>query len=287
MKPRRSETPVALDRETTINNPEDRITMIKAEDCAPLRLHRIAHVGWAEVRVPYARVRLQPSGSYLLICVEGEGRILLDGRWQACKPGMVSLAPPRALNAFHAVPGKKWTFCWVRYDEPAGINPVVSAASPVRTRCNPSAMFAAIRGLAAELSDRAEARFLHHWVELIHGGAVRLAQPWHVNERLWKIWTLVERDVAAEWSAGDLAKMAHCSKEHLRRLCIRELGRTPMQQVTSIRMQRAAAMLESTDDKLATIATVVGYGDAFVLSKVFKKWMGCSPSDYRTGRTKR
>lgn len=275
--------PLSIDQEVTIDGPRSRIVMVRAESCPALKLHRIAHVGWAEAHAPYCRVRLQPGGSYLLVSLEGEGRILLDGRWQLCRPGTVSLAPPRVLNAFHAVPGRVWTFCWVRYDEPAGINPVVSASSPVRARCKPDSIIAAIRGLAAEHAGRAEPRFLHHWIELIHGEAIRLAQPWHVNERLWKIWTRVEGDLAAEWSTATLARLAHCSREHLRRLCLRDLGRTPMQQVTSMRMQRAAALLESTDDKLATIATAIGYGDAFVLSKVFKKWIGCSPSEYRAG----
>lgn len=273
----------SLEREVTVDGRHSRIVIIKAEACSALRLHRIAHVGWAAVRAPYRRVRLQPGGSYLLVCIEGEGRILLDGRWQVCRPGTVSLAPPRVLNAFHALPDKTWTFCWIRYDEPAGIKPIVSAASPVRTRCDPATVHAAILGLAAELRGKAEPRFLHHWIELIHGEAIRLAQPWHVNDRLWRIWARVERELAVKWSAGQLARMAHCSREHLRRLCVRDLGRTPMQQVTSMRMQRSAGLLESTDDKLATIATAIGYGDAFVFSKVFKKWIGCSPSAYRAG----
>jgi AraC-like DNA-binding protein len=130
-----------------------------------------------------------------------------------------------------------------------------------------------------------DARLTHHWIELIHGEAHRLAQPWHVNERLWQIWSRVGRDLAAKWSADDLAKLAHCSKEHLRRLCVRDLGRTPMQQVTYMRVQRAAELLENSRDKLATIADAVGYGDPFVLSKIFKKWIGCSPSDYRANAT--
>ena len=33
------------------------------------------------------------------------GRVLLDGRWQTSRAGVACLAPPRVLNAFHAVPG--------------------------------------------------------------------------------------------------------------------------------------------------------------------------------------
>ncbi len=268
-------------RETTVNGTRTQLAMLTAEHCAPLRLHRIAHVGWADAAVPFRRVRLQPSGSYVLVCVSGEGRILLDGRWQHCRQGMACLAPPRVLNAFHSVPGKRWRICWVRYDEPAGIRPVVSAASPVKARCDARVMACAIEGLMAESAGRADARLAHHWIELIHAQAQRLARPWHLNERLWQVWKKAEANLAADWSARELAKLAHCSEEHLRRLCLRELGRSPMQQLTSLRMQRAAELLERTDDKLEVIAAAVGYGNAFGLSKVFKKWIGTSPSEYR------
>jgi AraC-like DNA-binding protein len=268
--------------EISRDSPHTTQAKVTAEQCRVLALHRIAHVGWAETPAPYRRVRVQPSGSYVHVSLAGEGRILLDGRWQICRPGMACLAPPRILNAFHAVPGHRWHFCWVRYDEPPGAAPLVNAGSPVKTRCNPTLLHAAIQGLMAETAGAAEARLIHHWVELIHAEAQRLARPWQVNERLGKMWDDVARDLPFPWSAPELARRAHCSTEHLRRLCLRELGRTPMQQVTYMRVQRAAEFLQSGDDKLATVATAVGYSDAFVLSKIFKKWIGSTPTDYRT-----
>ena len=194
---------------------------------------------------------------------------------------MACLAPPRVPNAFHAIPGKRWKFCWVRYSEPLGSAPVVSAGSPVRTECNPAIMFSAVQGLQAESAGAADARLMHHWVELIHGEVQRLAQPWHVNERLGRVWTEVAQDLAAGWSAARLAQLSHCSTEHLRRLCLRELGRTPMQHVTYMRVQRAAELLQDPEAKLGSIAAAVGYSDPFVLSKVFKRWIGSAPSAYR------
>ena len=35
-------------RETTANGARTRLVMLTAEQCPPLRLHRIAHVGWAD-----------------------------------------------------------------------------------------------------------------------------------------------------------------------------------------------------------------------------------------------
>ncbi|MEY2599640.1 MAG: hypothetical protein RLZZ244_909 [Verrucomicrobiota bacterium] len=273
---------LSLDRDLSTNARNTRETILRAGDCPLLHPHRIAHVGWIETGAPFERVRLQPDGSYVLLCLGGEGRILLDGRWQRIRPGQVSLAPPRILNAFEAIPLQSWHFCWVRYAEPPGVPPVVSAASPVKTKADPTRLSAAIRGLISESAGRAEPRLLHLWIELIHAEVQRLAVPWQRDTRLGEVWAQVEVQPEYPWSAAELARLAHCSCEHLRRLCLRELGRSPMQHVTSIRIQKAANALMQTDSKLSEIAEAIGYSDAFVLSKIFKKWFGLSPAEYRS-----
>ena len=54
-----------------------------------------------------------------------------------------------------------------------------------------------------------------------------------------------------------------------------------MQQVASIRMDVARRLLERTDDKLEVIANTVGYANAFIFSRVFKRVTGVSPAQYR------
>ena len=54
-----------------------------------------------------------------------------------------------------------------------------------------------------------------------------------------------------------------------------------MQQITYLRMQRAAGLLTSTGDKIESIAHAVGYQNPFVFSTTFKKWIGWRPSEYR------
>ncbi len=267
--------------DVSLRAPEAREIVLRAETFPALARHRIAHVGWMETGAPYRIVRVRPSGSFIHVCVAGEGRILLDGRWTTSKPGMACLAPPRVLNAFHAVPNRSWHFCWVRFIEPPGVAPVVHAASPVKTRCNPAILKSAIEGLQAEFTGSAEARFIAHWLELLVGEVQRLAKPWRENERLARVWERVGNDLAYPWTAEELARLAHCSPEHLRRLCLLELGRPPMQHVTSLRVQRAAELLLAGESKLAAVAEAVGYSDAFALSKIFKKWIGCAPANYR------
>jgi two-component system response regulator YesN len=54
-----------------------------------------------------------------------------------------------------------------------------------------------------------------------------------------------------------------------------------MQHVTSLRMKRAAEILLAGESVIAAFAEAVGYSDAFAGSKIFKKWIGCAPANYR------
>ncbi|MFM2176225.1 MAG: hypothetical protein RL015_323 [Verrucomicrobiota bacterium] len=268
--------------ETTLDGLKTRRWVVEAANCAEMSTHRIARLGMDEALPPYRRVRMCPEGSFVLACTGGRGEILLDGRWQKVKPGMVCLAPPRVLNAFYATGRERWKFAWVRYDEPAFVTPVVGAASPVMPAAQAEQIARLIVGLRDEWESGRDPRMLHHWLELLHGTIRRLAQPWRSQDpRVARLWTDVEKDLMRDWTLAELAHRSHCSPEHLRRLCMRELGRSPMQHLTCLRMEKARQLLEASDDKLEVVAATVGYANAAIFSRVFKRWVGLAPGEYR------
>ena len=268
-------------QETTVDGPRTRRWSLDAKQCPELATHRIAWLGIDTVYSPYARVRLAPSGSFFLACLEGEGRIWLEGRWERVTAGSLCLAPPRVLNAFHAVPGRRWTFAWLRYEEAPWSLPLVGAGSPLRLRQGAEGFGRTIEGLRAEWQRGADAALVHHWVSLIHGSALRLARPWRGNSRIAELWAAVARNLSSDWKLSTLAAECSLSAEHLRRVCRRELGRTPMEQVTYMRIQRAQELLEMTGDKLDAIAPQVGYRSAVVFSRAFVRYVGLTPTQYR------
>jgi AraC-like DNA-binding protein len=249
--------------------------------CSVLNQHQIAHVGVCHAKAPFRIVRTQQSGSYFLACLNGEGRILIDGRWQKCRKGTACLLPPRILNAFHVERGKSWKFCWVRYQQPEEQRPIATTNSPVLAKFGGDPLHAAIEGLYHECRSVAAPSAMHHWVELIQSYVMRFARPLQGDDRLWRLWSRVSTHLEKNWTVDSLGKISHLSGEHLRRLCRRQLGRSPMQHVTYLRMQRAGELLSTTNDKIEIIAAAVGYENPFVFSTTFKKWTGWRPSEYR------
>jgi len=267
--------------EVTIDGPKTTRWVMESSECRALATHRIARLGIDHAEAPYERVRLAPGGSFFMIVLRGSGRVLLDGRWQTISAGWACMAPPRVTNAFHALPRQSWDFLWLRYDEPTFVSPQVSAASPLKVKVDVDQLQRIWEGLRAEWGGSREAAALHHWIELAHHHACRLAEPWRRDDRLRSLWQDVESRLVEDWTLKALAHAAHVSEEHFRRLCWKELGRSPMAHLTSLRMQAAQTLLINTKDKQETIAQLVGYRSPIAFSRAFKRWVGCHPSEYR------
>lgn len=267
--------------ETHIDGPDTKLWSVRAEHCSALRQRHISHVGVGDAAVPYRIVRTKLSGAYLHGTLAGEGRMLVDGRWRPHGEGMTSLAPAHVLHAFHAIPSRRWRYCWVRYT-PASPRSMVHAMAPIVGAFDCRALADAIMGLVHEVEGRTDLATCGLWLDLIESYVDRFAEPWRREERLLAVWNAVREDLARRWTLDDLAGIASVSGEHLRRLCQGSLGRSPMQQLATLRVQHAAHQLATTDISIAAVAEAVGYANPFAFSNVFKTITGVRPSRFRT-----
>lgn len=249
--------------------------------CSLLRQHQIAHVEIVEAAPRFRMVRRDQSGTFMLACFGGQGLVLADGRWQEVTAGQACLLPPFATNGMKATGRGPWRMCGVRYRESRDSRPIVSQRSPVIGGFDPQPLRHAIEGLHAESAGSAIPASMHLWTELIHAYVLRFAEPHQTDPRLWKLWDRVNARPDHPWSLDELAEGACLGKEQLRKLCHHELGRTPMQHVTFLRMQRARHLLSTTSDKIEVVARAVGYANPFTFSNTFKKWTGWRPSEIR------
>jgi AraC-like DNA-binding protein/mannose-6-phosphate isomerase-like protein (cupin superfamily) len=259
---------------------DSRPWLADAPVCPALSHYHIRHVAVATMQAPFRIVRTQLAGSYFLACLGGEGRVLVDGRWMRCRPGQAVLLPPNTRQAFHAIPQQPWDICWVRYREPAGQRPLAATATPIVAKYDAAALQLAIRGLHHEASTDRGPAAMEHWVDLIHHYVRRFAEPAQTDPRLWNLWRDVAASLDQPWTIAGMAKRVHLSEKQLQRLCRKELGRNPRQQLIWLRMRRAAELLVAPHTKIETIANQVGYQNPFVFSTTFKRVMGWSPSQF-------
>ncbi|MFA7345224.1 MAG: AraC family transcriptional regulator [Terrimicrobiaceae bacterium] len=261
--------------------PHTREWLVDSRSCPLLQMHGIRIAGISEASRGFQFVRTRPDMSVLMLSIKGHGRACVDGKYRNFLPGMAYLMPPRVLHGYEAAGGGVWRICWVCYDEAKGQAPIISSDKPKLVRAAGGPLEEAVRGLHRETSHHAAAPIQKLYVELIHEHSLRIARVPRMDDRLWKLWALVESDLAHEWTLEVLARRAGLSIESLRVLSRQSTGRSPMKHLTFLRMQQAASALASSNATISTIAEGAGYSDAFAFSVAFKRHIGMSPSAYR------
>lgn len=88
---------------------------------------------------------------------------------------------------------------------------------------------------------------------------------------------------SAEIDIDDLAAAAGLSRAHFSRRFRTEIGISPLQYLTEVRLRRAMSLLRGTILPLEEVADQCGFAGASYFGKVFRKTLGITPADYRRG----
>lgn len=80
---------------------------------------------------------------------------------------------------------------------------------------------------------------------------------------------------------NEMAEYNNISSFYLSRLFAKETGKTFVDYLNEIRIEKAKALLKENNYKYYEIADMVGIKDAHYFSKIFKKYTGLTPSDYK------
>jgi AraC family transcriptional regulator, regulatory protein of adaptative response / methylphosphotriester-DNA alkyltransferase methyltransferase len=99
---------------------------------------------------------------------------------------------------------------------------------------------------------------------------------------------IVEREYASDLSLDDIARRVASSRRQLQR-AYSEVGATTFRdQLTRVRMDRAAELLARRSVTVREVAHRVGYRQPAQFAKAFRREKGLAPSDFRAaGRAQR
>src|SRR5438445_907222 len=111
--------------------------------------------------------------------------------------------------------------------------------------------------------------------------AIFNTQKTHGDEEILRAQDLLERDLADAPSVPALARRVAMSPRNFVRRFHQATGNSPRDYIQRLRIETAKRALEGAAKPLTAIAGEVGYRDVVAFRRLFQRWTGLSPSEYR------
>ena len=105
------------------------------------------------------------------------------------------------------------------------------------------------------------------------------------GERMKRMLCYIQEHFAGELTAARIAQSAAISESECLRCFRSMLGTTPIQYVRQFRIERAAELLEDTEEKVAEIGAACGFQEMSYFARPFRALKGKTPSEYRRWAT--
>lgn len=99
--------------------------------------------------------------------------------------------------------------------------------------------------------------------------------------RLDTVMEFISENYAEKLTTRALADMCYLTEEHFCRFFKKTVGKSAIEYINEYRTEKAAILLKNTDESISHIAFDVGYDDLNYFSRVFRRYTGQSPGQYR------
>lgn len=230
--------------------------------------------------------------SYILHYVKsGRGYFVCNGTTHALSAGQCFVIFPGSLIAYYPHPEDPWEYAWIDFNGAEAKNLLAQSCLSVQQPVTAllSADTARLFETAAAYNRQTPADQCRSmgYLLLILADILRdnpgqtPKQP--VSGTLHYAVELIESHYRKpELSIDTLAREMNINRTSLYRHFVEELGMSPKNYITQVRMEKAIHLLKSGEYSVKAISYSVGFADPLYFSKVFKKYTGLSPRAYRS-----
>ena len=101
------------------------------------------------------------------------------------------------------------------------------------------------------------------------------------NSKITRAIDYIEKHFHENFDMELLAELCYMSQPHLFRLFKSETGKTPLEYKTELRIECAKTLLADGECQVGEIAVMLGFESIYYFSRVFKKSVGISPTEYK------
>ena len=253
---------------------------------------RFDHVRGHYVSRPHGRPE-----HVLILCLAGEGRVKIEQTSHRLSRGHGIVLPPRRSHQYSADVKNPWSLCWFHFVGRRAAAYVSSLSADSESPCFwvqdvdqlADAFEECYRHVLGGYVDAelfglstSFARLLGLCRTLQRAPSLRRRQT---EDRVLKVLHLMRANLHRAITLEEMARHAGLSVPHFSAMFRKQLNCSPLEFHIRLRMERACALLESTNHTAAEIAYGLGYADPLYFSRLFRQKIGQAPTAYRENNT--
>lgn len=230
--------------------------------------------------------------SVVIYCVNGEGWCMYNGTRHWIKRQSFVVLPGGHAHAYGNREGQSWEIYWVHFkgEQAATMEERLCGGKfgvgiPLAPRRELLHLFQQTTSdlemqASREAYSFANARLWHLLGDMIYRRQFDLGGEGNAIERALEI---MKARIEEPLTLGELTSEIGLSNTYFCRLFKQRMDQAPIDYFIRLKIQRACQYLDFTDMAVQEVSSVLGYEDAYYFSRVFKRIMGVSPSQYRKG----
>ncbi|MBQ9116085.1 MAG: AraC family transcriptional regulator [Clostridia bacterium] len=220
--------------------------------------------------------------------LEGEGEVLLRGKWQRVQAGDMYILRQGEEHVYRSCADSPMKKIWINYTAdymPAFMDAYGIESGIYRTEH--------ARRYFDRIYDHAQDRVADNYVclsvaECIHGiiHSIALEKKENDGTDVYKIREALNAAIYEKLSLDQLAAQLHISKSNIIRVFKKHYGITPYEYLIGLKIDTAKLLLKNTQMTIGEIAERVQISDQHYFSSLFLSRVGVRPKDYRAGLRK-
>ena len=261
---------------------------IASEDFPELEEAGIVLVGLAKIAKPCTRQRRRDDSmhGHLHLTVGGCGSAKIDYSTHLLPAGHAYVVPPETKAwqwDTNSTPKDPWEVLFVRFGADSPLGQLLVPGCPfTRGGYDPSDLLWVFQRMQHESHRHRRTTIRRHLVAMLaeHAREILVA-PARQIDQLASLWRMVEAKPGETWDLDALARAAGICREKLRQICLAEYDRSPVHQVTWLRMRHAASLLRTGYHRVDEVAMLAGYTNPYSFSTAFKRVFQISPKQYQ------
>ena len=237
--------------------------------------------GLAELTEGYEVERNGVGVHTLLFTVSGEGLLTTPKAQVSIPPNSLTILPAGSSFRFEIKsPEVEWKMAWVLLSPGGKWHDVVEMGQGVIPFYQCELVWSLMTLLHSEINGRPSYRKLlsSELSKLLTGVEAR---PSNSTIRVQSLFNEIESQLHLPWTIKEIAQRCFLSEEQLNRVSKSLFGCSPRSKLISLRMEKAADLLQYQNWTITMIAQRLGYKDPYNFTHRFRKYYGCSPREFR------